>query len=63
MFVCACVCVCVCEAAPLLLDVKQSDIVSVFEKEVASPSVEDALARRTLHFLGHLVVQVLDDQL
>lgn len=46
-----------------LLDVKDGDHVSLFQQEVAGPSVEDGLTGGTIHLLGHLILQVLDDNL
>ena len=48
---------------PSLLHIKESDRLSILEEEVACPSVEDAVTRRTLYLLGHLVTKVFDDQL
>jgi len=48
---------------PLLLHVKECHSVGVLQQEVASPSIENAITRGTLHLLRHFVAKVLDDQL
>lgn len=48
---------------PLLLHIKECHSVGILQKEVASPSIENAITRGTLHLLRHFVAKVLDDQL
>ena len=48
---------------PFLLDIKESDSITVLEQKVASASIEDGITRRTLNLLRHLVAKVLDHKL
>ena len=50
-------------ASLLLLDVKDGDHVSLFQQEVSSPGMEDGLTGGSIHLLGDLILQVLDDNL
>jgi len=46
-------------SVPLLLDVKQSDGVSVLQQQAACAGVEDVVTVGSLHLLGDLILQVL----
>lgn len=55
-----------CPAAwevPLLLHIEERDGVRVPKQEVSGAGVEDLVAVGHLHFLGDLVLQILDQKL
>ena len=48
---------------PLLLHVKEGHSVTVFQQQVSGTSIKNAVTRRALDLLGHLITKVLDHQL